>query len=221
MNLERLRVLVYRSFAETGVASTNAELASALGCEVYEVEAGLSELARQRHLVIDEQFRIVMAHPFSSVPLGFSVMGKSTLWWGGCAWDSFALAHLVKTESEVLVATTCPNCKKALAWNVNSSTPPEGPEIAHFLVPTSNMWDDVVHTCGHQRIYCSEVCLDEWLGHSGKHKGYVLNLGTLWKLASDWYSGRLDEGYSRREPAEAKEYFRSVGLSGSFWGLGE
>ena len=219
MNLERLRVLVYRSFAETGVASTNAELASALGCEVYEVEAGLSELARERHLVIDEQFRIVMAHPFSSVPLGFSVMGKSTLWWGGCAWDSFALAHLVKTESEVLVATTCPNCKKALAWNVNSSTPPEGPEIAHFLVPTSNMWDDVVHTCGHQRIYCSEVCLDEWLGHFSKHKGYVLNLGTLWKLASDWYSGRLSEGYCRREPAEAKEYFRSVGLSGSFWGL--
>ena len=86
MNLERLRVLVYRSFAETGIASTNAELASALGCEIYEVEAGLSELARQRHLVIDEQFRIVMAHPFSSVPLGFSVMGKSTLWWGGCAW---------------------------------------------------------------------------------------------------------------------------------------
>ena len=25
-----------------------------------------------------------MAHPFSAVPLGFSVMGPETLWWGGC-----------------------------------------------------------------------------------------------------------------------------------------
>ncbi|MGW6915370.1 hypothetical protein ACWGB8_16365 [Kitasatospora sp. NPDC054939] len=32
--------------------------------------------------------RVVMAHPFASVPLGFSVMGAHTLWWGGCAWDS-------------------------------------------------------------------------------------------------------------------------------------
>lgn len=219
MNLEQLRLLVYRSFAETGVAATNSELAIALGCEVAEIQAGLGELARQRHLVIDEQFRVVMAHPFSSVPLGFSVMGSSTLWWGGCAWDSFALPHLVEDEPEVLVATTCPNCSKALAWNVNSSTPPEGPEVAHFLIPTSNMWDDVVHTCGNQRIFCSETCLNEWLAKSGKLKGYAMNLETLWKLASDWYSGRLDEGYSRREPAEAKDYFRSVGLEGSFWGL--
>ena len=69
MNLELLRVLVYRSFAETGVAAKNSELAIALGCEVGEIESGLGELARQRHLVIDEQFRVVMAHPFSSVPL--------------------------------------------------------------------------------------------------------------------------------------------------------
>ena len=43
---------------------------------------------------IDDQGQIVMAHPFSAVPLGFSVMGARTLWWGGCAWDSFALPLL-------------------------------------------------------------------------------------------------------------------------------
>lgn len=36
-----------------------------------------------------------MAHPFTAVPLGFSVMGQDTLWWGGCAWDSFAIPHLL------------------------------------------------------------------------------------------------------------------------------
>jgi hypothetical protein len=46
-----------------------------------------------------------MAHPFSAMPLGFSVMGARTLCWGGCARDSFALPHLLSSESEVLVAT--------------------------------------------------------------------------------------------------------------------
>ncbi len=219
MNHEQLRVMVYRSLAESGAAKTVDEMAKAVGCEPSEIQLGLSELARQRHLVIDEHFNIVMAHPFSSVPLGFSVMGKSTLWWGGCAWDSFALPHLLENEVEVLVATSCPNCNEALAWNVNSSNAPTGPELAHFLVPTAQMWDDVVHTCGNQRIYCSESCIDDWLEKTGNRKGYVLDLATLWNLASAWYAGRLQEGYTRREPAQAKEYFKSVGLSGSFWGL--
>ena len=58
------------------------------------------------------------------MPLGFSVMGSRTLWWGGCAWDSFAVPHLV--EEEVLVATRCPGCERALAWNVGTDQPPKG-----------------------------------------------------------------------------------------------
>jgi len=46
-----------------------------------------------------------------------------------------------------------------------------------------------------------------------------MDLATLWALASDWYTGRLDHGYVRREPSEARKYFRSVGLRGDFWGL--
>jgi hypothetical protein len=46
-----------------------------------------------------------------------------------------------------------------------------------------------------------------------------MDLATLWRLAAHWYDGRLEEGYERREPAKALDYFRSVGLSGPFWGL--
>ena len=160
-----------------------------------------------------------MAHPFSSVPLGFSVMGESTLWWGGCAWDSFALPHLLTQEKDLLVATTCPNCNVALSWNLNRNSEPIGNEVAHFLVPTAQMWDDVVHTCVNQRLFCSRNCVDGWLSKNKMPMGYVMDLGTLWKLASKWYEGRLTRGYVRREPAAAKDYFRSVGLSGKFWGL--
>jgi hypothetical protein len=219
MDAEDLRLAVYRAFAGTGRAPQPRELAEQLDAEIPDVIRGLAELARDRHLVVGEPGQIVMAHPFSAVPLGFSVMGARTLWQGGCAWDSFALPHLLPGEGEVLVATRCPACGHPHAWNVGSRRPPDGAQIAHFLVPAPRMWDDVVHTCRHQRLFCSHDCVDAWLEATGSARGYVMDLSTLWKLAAHWYDGRLERGYTRREPAQAQEYLRSVGLSGPFWGL--
>ena len=160
-----------------------------------------------------------MAHPFAAINLGFSVMGSTTLWWGGCAWDSFALPSLLAEDRSVLVATRCPACESALSWVVDDRRPPKGEEVAHFLVPMSRAWDDVVYTCSNQRLFCSEECVDRWLVATANERGYVMDLTTLWHFAADWYTGRLDPGYTRREPSEAKEYFRSVGLQGPFWGL--
>jgi Alkylmercury lyase len=219
MDSEDLRLAVYRAFAGTGRAPEHGELAAQLGADVQEVAAGLDELARGRHLALGDQGQIVMAHPFSAVPLGFSVMGARTLWWGGCAWDSFALPHLLSGEDEVLVATRCPACGRPHAWSVGRQRPPDGGQVAHFLVPAARMWDDVVYTCAHQRLFCSEDCVSDWLAATGSARGYVMDLGTLWRLAAHWYDGRLDRGYVRREPSQAAAYLRGVGLSGSFWGL--
>jgi len=46
-----------------------------------------------------------------------------------------------------------------------------------------------------------------------------MDLFTLWSLAAHWYDGRPERGYVRREPVAAKDYLRSVGLTGPFWGL--
>ena len=219
MDSEDLRLAVYRAFAETGRAPRAAELAEQLGAGLPAVTGGLDELARGRHLVLGDGGQIVMAHPFSAVPLGFSVMGANTLWWGGCAWDSFALPHLLTGENEMLVATGCPACQRPHAWNVGSCHPPDGEQVAHFLVPAARMWDDVVRTCGHQRLFCSEGCVDAWLADAGYPRGYVMDLGTLWRLAAHWYDGRLERGYVRREPSAAAAYLRGVGLAGPFWGL--
>ena len=102
---------------------------------------------------------------------------------------------------------------------VTPNAPPEGDQTVHFLVPAARIWDDVVHTCAHQRIFCDEACISGWLRDSGNEPGYVMDLTTLWRLASHWYDGRLDRGYVRREPEAAKDYLRSVGLAGPFWGL--
>jgi Alkylmercury lyase len=219
MDAEDLRLAVYESFAGTGQAPIPAGLAYRFDRPEAEVAAALAELAEQRHLALDSAGQITLAHPFSAIPMGFSVMGRATLWWGGCAWDSFALPHLVPDEPEVLVATTCPGCRRPHAWTVGREDPPSGDQVAHFLVPAARMWDDIVHTCSHQRIFCDESCVDRWLADSGGSRGYVMDLPTLWRLASHWYDGRLDRGYRRREPSDAAAYLRGVGLEGSFWGL--
>lgn len=218
-SIEQLRVTVYRGFADTGRAASIVDLARTLGVEAEWVTSGLRELAAARHLVLDAEDRIVMAHPFSAIPLGFSVMGTDTLWWGGCAWDAFAVPHLIPDQSPVLVATRCPDCARPLAWDVGTDAPPAGTEVAHFLVPAARMWDDVVHTCGNQRLFCRTECVEHWLGVNGHTRGYVMDLETLWRFASGWYAGRLDVGYQRREPSRAAEYMRAAGLAGPFWGL--
>jgi hypothetical protein len=218
MEVEELRLAVYHSFATTGAPPTHRELASHLGGTVDEVVRGLGRLAEARHLVIDDAGAIVMAHPFSSIPLGFSVMGRNTLWWGGCSWDAFAIPHLLIDEPDVLVATRCPGCDRPEAWVIDRNGPPKSVWLAHFLVPVSRMWEDVVHTCSNQRLFCSGACIDDWLQRGSLQKGYVMDLESLWLLAAGWYQGRLDRGYVRREPVAAREYLQSVGLSDPFWG---
>ena len=90
-----------------------ADLATELLATREHVRSGLVRLAA-RHLALGSDGEITMAHPFTAVPLGFSVMGRDTLWWGGCAWDSFALPHLLPDQGPMLVATTCPACRSLL-----------------------------------------------------------------------------------------------------------
>ena len=216
---EDLRLCVYTSLAATGRAPDAANLAEGIGVREEDVRAALRELAAARQLALDAHGDIALAHPFSTIDLGFSVKGTHTLWWGGCVWDSFAIPHLVPDEPEVLVATTCQSCGRAHAWVVGREGPPEGRQVAHFLVPAAHMWDDVIFTCSNQRVFCDERCLDAWLAREGREGGYATDLTTVWRLASGWYAGRLDRGYVRREPSAAYDYLREAGLSGDFWGL--
>lgn len=238
-DIETVRVAIYDGFATTGRAPTVPALASSTRLTPSAVRAAFAALHASRDIVLsssaleaykadadtsdNDNAAVVMAHPFASVPLGFSVMGRNVLWWGGCCWDAFALPHLLPAQAPVLVATRCPGCSRPIAMDVGPDQPPKptsGNEaVAHFLVPMAHVWDDVVHTCGHQNLFCSENCLDGWLEREGKTKGYVMDTDTLWHFAKEWYSGRLQRGYKRREPAQAKSYFRSVGLRGAFWGL--
>lgn len=216
--LETVRVAVYSCLAATGRLPSEAALNAIIGSD-GRVGWAITRLAEQRAWALGPDGAIVLAHPFATRSFGYSVMSARTLWWGGCAWDSFAIPHLVPECGPVVIAGTCPGCDRALAWRVDTASAPTGPERAHFLVPTAHMWDDVIHTCSNQLLFCGDECIDRWLAQTGNPEGYRMDLPTLWRFAAGWYTGRLEHGYRRREPAEAREYFAEVGLSGPFWGL--
>jgi hypothetical protein len=215
---ETVRLAIYSALAGTGRLPTAAELGDQTGLAASQVEVAMDELATTRHLVFDGAHRIVLAHPFATRNFAFSVMGDRTLWWGGCAWDAFAIPNLVPDEPSALVATTCAACGTAHSWTVTRDGPPAATQVAHFLTPMAHVWDDVVHACENQRIFCDETCVQRWLEETGNERGAVFDLATLWRLASRWYAGRLETPYRRRDPKEAHEYFASVGLVGEFWG---
>jgi hypothetical protein len=217
-NDDEVRLAIYREFARSGRPPSTDDLTTEFEVGREVIESVIERLVAARHLVPDADGALVLAHPFATRSFGFSVMGDRTLWWGGCAWDAFAIPHLVTAQPEALVATTCPACGTPHAWTVTTTGPPAGDQVAHFLTPMAHVWDDVVHACEHQRIFCSTACVDRWLERTGHQRGAVFDLPTLWRLASEWYAGRLDPGYRRREPREAADYFASVGLVGEFWG---
>ncbi|KAA9158993.1 hypothetical protein F6B41_01280 [Microbacterium lushaniae] len=208
---EALRRAVYDSFAARGRAPGDGELRRATGRSARWLEEGLRVLADAHHIVRDEG-GIVLAHPFASRDFGFSVKGAHTLWWGGCAWDAFAIPQLVDREPRALVATACPACGAAHAWVVDRQAPPPGDQVVAFPIPAASAWDDVIRTCSLQRVFCGTGCVDSWSATSGIPADTVVDIPTLWRLARHWYDGRLGSPYERRDIAASARYFQEVGM---------
>jgi len=214
--LRELRQVVYREFVEEGRPPTAAEAARRLRLGVEEVLAGWGRLHDDHMLVLDEdRVGVRMAHPFSSRPMGFVVASDEQKWWGGCAWDSFGI--MAALDRPVLVATTCLGCGRPLALLADPQAPPTEPFVAHFLVPASHWWDDVVRTCSTIRLACSAGHVEDWAAAGGGPVGTVVDLGTMWRLGKVWYGDRLHDDHRRRTAEEANAVFAELGLSGPFW----
>jgi hypothetical protein len=225
IDLNELRLFVYGQFADRARAVGPDDVATAFGLPAAEALDALRALDDAHLLVLDSgRQRIVMAHPWAAMPMGFVVASDTQKWWGGCAWDSFAIPSLVRAPC--LVATHCPACGRVLALDVHADAPPgpssgsgqgTGEMVAHLPVPVARMWDDVVLTCSSQLLFCSRGHVADWLARTGTREGAVLSLDALWNLAAGWYAGRLSPGYRRRTPAEAAGFFEDIGLTGDFW----
>lgn len=216
-SLTDVRLYVYQTFADS--ATVNAEdVAVRFRITKDEALHSLRQLHDQHLIVLDnDRTNIVMAHPWAAKNLGFVVASSRQKWWGGCAWDSFAIPSLI--NETCLIATRCPACGNALAINIDPDKPPDNATdwVAHFLVPVTKMWNDVIYSCSNQLLFCNRNHVEEWLRKTENTFGTVLDLPTLWTLATEWYRGRMTPEYRRRTADEAAEFFGSIGLKGDFW----
>lgn len=217
-SLTDVRLYVYRTFAEKAIAVTARQVAVKFGITEGEGLRSLRQLHDEHLIVLDsDRTNIVMVHPWATKNIGFVVASSQQKWWGGCVWDSFAIPSLI--NETCMVATHCHGCGRALVIDVHPDQPPDSDIdwVAHFLVPVTQMWNDVVYACSNQLLFCNRTHVEEWLQKTGNVFGTILDLSTLWILATNWYKGRLTSEYRRRTADEAADFFASIGLKGDFW----
>jgi len=66
-------------------------------------------------------------------------------------------------------------------------------------------------------FFRSEERLREWCAARGTTPGPAVSMDQLWGLASQWYGTRLQPSARRPGPAEMRDIFAGLGLTGAFW----
>ena len=122
-----LRARIFAAFAATGGPP--------------EVEDGpvLRSLADQHVVVLDDDARVAMAHPFAAEREGATrVEGRGRTWFGNCAWDGLGLVAALGLD-EATVSST------GVTVRVRGGVPLDA-AVFHVLVPARHWWEDVWFT---------------------------------------------------------------------------
>jgi alkylmercury lyase-like protein len=98
----------------------------------------LRSLAAQHVVVLGDDARVVMAHPFAGHRDGARVDAGGRTWWGNCAWDGLGIvAALGRREATVT--------GNGLTIEVAGGRA-HGDAVFHVAVPAAAWWDDIGFT---------------------------------------------------------------------------
>jgi hypothetical protein len=118
-----LRRAIFESFAETGAPGDHGDV---------------SALAEQHIVVLDDDGRILMAHPFAAHTAGARVASGDREWWGNCAWDAFGIVAALELDRATVTA-------QDITLEIDGDTI-AGDAVFGVLVPAAHWWDDIGHT---------------------------------------------------------------------------
>ncbi|HEX8206323.1 MAG TPA: hypothetical protein VF587_09725 [Solirubrobacteraceae bacterium] len=122
-----LRREIFEAFARTGEPP-----------EVDDRET-LSSLADQHVVVLGDDGRILMAHPFSAPRRdATTVMSGGSTWYGNCGWDGLGLVHAFGLE----YASVRSRDVAVRMWRGR----PVDEALFHVLVPARDWWADPGYT---------------------------------------------------------------------------
>jgi hypothetical protein len=123
MSTSALRRRIFESFAATGEPGEH---------------DGLEALAAQHIVVLDDDGRILMAHPFAAHKSGARVQSEGREWWGNCAWDAFGIVAALKLDEAAITA-------QGITLHIDGDEI-AGDAVFHVLVPAAHWWDDIAFT---------------------------------------------------------------------------
>ncbi|HKQ57374.1 MAG TPA: organomercurial lyase [Candidatus Eisenbacteria bacterium] len=141
----RVKVALYRRFAETGRRPSVDQVAADVGAGAEAVLAAYRRLFAKRVLVLDgDGSSIRMAPPFSGVPTQHVVESNGIRYFANCAWD--ALGVPVALHQSATVRSRCGESNEPLTLEVGPQGPGPSTWVFHCLVPAAHWWDDIVFT---------------------------------------------------------------------------
>ena len=138
-----VRYRVYDYVMREGLPPTIAETSSALARSPEDVKASFQRLADGHILVLQkESGEILMANPFSAVPTPFLVKVGDRSYYGNCIWDAMGIPAMLKQEA--IIEASCGCCSTAMNLKVTNGSLEEPRGLAHFALPATHWWDDIV-----------------------------------------------------------------------------
>lgn len=214
----RLRYLINLFIFDNGFAPATNQLASLSDTSNHEVEQGLQALADNHALVLHpNSCDIWVAHPFALFPTLFWVKTADKNWWGNCAWCSFGIAALAKTDIQIF--TKLDGEEEPLIISIKDDKIIDTDYVVHFPIPASKFWDNVIYTCANILTFKTESEIEAWCKRHNKPKGYVMSIEKVWGLSKLWYGNYLDPDFKRKTREIAQSMFEQMGLTGEFWKL--
>jgi len=141
-----VKLVVYRTFAETGTAPTAGDVARESGVEVAEVRASFERLHRKRLLVPEpsDPSRIRMAPPFSAVPTDFLVRAGDQTYFANCVWDALGIPAAM--HEDAVVEACDGHTREPMTLEVHNGAPLPRECVIHLAVPAAWWWEDIIHT---------------------------------------------------------------------------
>ena len=103
-----------------------------------EDRATLKALAERHVVVLDDDDRIVMAHPFAAPGAACRVDSGARTWWGSCAWDGLGIVAALDLP-EATVASNGIELRVTGGEALDDA-------VFHVEVPARHWWDDIAHT---------------------------------------------------------------------------
>lgn len=141
----RVKVAIYKHFAETGQRPEVADVARRAEARAEEVGAAFQSLRAQRLLLLEPDGETIrMAPPFSGVPTQHAVEAGGIDYFANCAWDALGIPAALHKPGRV--RSRCEHSHEPLDLAVDLDGPEASDWLFHCLVPAAKWWDDLVFT---------------------------------------------------------------------------